>query len=608
MRTPAFALSSILFLAIASGCGGDSAANTAPTLSIPDIQGAGDTSPFVDQDVIVEGIVTGDFQDGDDDGARNLGGFYIEDAGDDDPSTSDGLFVFDGSSGSVDVKPGDRVRVSGTVAEHFGETQVIAASVTRLGTGSIEPTAVALPVSSVRNSDGEQIADLEAYEGMLVRFPQSLTVSQLRNLERFGEMLLSEGGRQYAYTNLSPPNIEGFAVHAENIVGRRIHLDDGNREQNVAAIPSVRNGDEVENLTGVIRYARGSGPSGTETYRLMPTVDPLFADTNPRPGAPIVVGDIRIATFNVNNFFATIDDGRPLCGPARDASCRGADSALEQSRQLAKIVTTIEMMDAHVVALVELENDERASLQTIVDAVNESAGTRQYDFVDAGTIGDDAIKVGIIYQPETVRPIGQFALLTSAVDPRFDDSRNRPVLAQSFETTNSGHRFTVLALHLKSKGSSCASEGDPDVGDGQGNCSATRTLAVAAMVDWIATDPTGANTDNIVAIGDFNTHTIGDAIARFETAGYSNVAAERIGAGAYSFEFNGQFGTLDHALASPSLAEKVVDAVEWHINADEARAHDYNLEFGRDPSLFNPSEPYRSSDHDPLIIGIDFAD
>ena len=127
------------------------------------------------------------------------------------------------------------------------------------------------------------------------------------------------------------------------------------------------------------------------------------------------------------------------------------------------------------------------------------------------------------------------------------------------------------------------------------------------MVDWIATDPTGANTDNIVAIGDFNTHTMGDAIARFETAGYSNVAAERIGAGAYSFEFNGQFGTLDHALASPSLAEKVVDAVEWHINADEARAHDYNLEFGRDPSLFNPSEPYRSSDHDPLIIGIDFA-
>jgi predicted extracellular nuclease len=607
MRTPAFALSSILFVAIASGCGGDSAANTAPTLSIPDIQGAGDTSPFVDQDVVIEGIVTGDFQDGDDDGARNLGGFYIQGAGDDDPSTSDGVFVFDGSSGSVDVKPGDRVRVSGTVAEHFGETQVIAASVTRIGTGSIEPTAVALPVSSVRNSDGEQIADLEAYEGMLVRFPQSLTVSQLRNLERFGEMLLSEGGRQYAFTNLNPPDIQGFSAHSQKIAGRRVHLDDGNREQNVAAVLSVRSGDEIKDLTGVIRYARGSGPSGTEAYRLMPTIEPVVIDANPRPGAPKVAGDIRIATFNVNNFFATIDDGSQICGPARDASCRGADSPLELSRQLAKIVTTIEMMDAHVVALVELENDDRASLQTIVDAVNESAGKRQYEYVDAGTIGDDTIKVGIIFQPGAVSPAGDFAILTADVDPRFDDRLNRPVLAQSFQTANRKHRFTVLALHLKSKGSSCATDGDPDVGDGQGNCSATRSLAAAAMADWIATDPTGTGTDNVVVIGDFNTHTMGDALVRLETAGYFNVAAKLIGAAAYSFEFNGQFGALDHAMASLSLADKVVAAVEWHINADEARAHDYNLEFGRDPSLFNPSEPYRSSDHDPLIIGIDFA-
>lgn len=605
MRTPDFI--AIVFLLVAtSGCSDNNAANAARTLSIPEVQSSGKTSPYVDQDVIVEGVVTGDFQDGDDDNARNLGGFYIQDAGDGDPSTSDGIFVFDGDRDTVDINSGDRVRVSGTVKEHFGETQVHAQSVTRTGTGNAESTAVTLPVGFVRNSDNEQIADLEALEGMLVRFPQTLTVSQLRNLERFGEVVLSEGGRQFAFTNLNSPSVDGYSAHSEDIVSKRIYLDDGNREQNVATIRPIRNGDEVTDLTGVVRYSRGSGASGTEAYRLMPTIAPEFVSANPRPGKPSVDGALRIATFNVDNFFATIDDGRRICGPARDANCRGADSPMELARQLAKIVTTIEMMDAHVVALIELENNAGSSLQTVIDALNESAGAGQYDFIDAGVIGDDAIKVGIIYQPDAVRPVGDPAILTRDVDPRFDDSLNRPVLAQSFDTGDGQHRFTVLALHLKSKGSSCATEGDPNIGDGQGNCSATRSLAAAAMVDWIATDPTGSGSDHVIVIGDFNTHTMGDAIARFETAGYANLAAGLIGPSAYSFEFNGQFGALDHALASPELAKKVVAVTEWHINADEARVHDYNLEFGRDPSLFNASEPYRSSDHDPLIIGIDF--
>jgi len=192
------------------------------------------------------------------------------------------------------------------------------------------------------------------------------------------------------------------------------------------------------------------------------------------------------------------------------------------------------------------------------------------------------------------------------VDVRFNDNRSRPVLAQTFDTVSGEERFTVLANHLKSKGSSCDSDGDPDIGDGQGNCSATRTMAAAAMVDWIATDPTSSGDADFLVIGDFNTHTMGDAITRFESAGYINVAETLIGASGYSFEFAGQFGTLDHAMASPGLASKVVDAAEWHINADESQINDFNLEFGRDPALFDPASPYRASDHDPLIIGLEF--
>ena len=126
------------------------------------------------------------------------------------------------------------------------------------------------------------------------------------------------------------------------------------------------------------------------------------------------------------------------------------------------------------------------------------------------------------------------------------------------------------------------------------------------MADWLATDPTGSGSDHVIAIGDFNAYPMEDAIGRFEAAGYINLAADFIGASAYSFEFDGQFGALDHAMASPSLAEHVVAVVEWHINADEAQFHDYNLDFGRDPGVFNGASPYRASDHDPLIVDIDF--
>jgi predicted extracellular nuclease len=573
--------------------------------SIHEIQGSGTSSPLENLEVIVEGVVTGDFQDGDDDTSRNLGGFYIQGASDEDSQTSDGVFVFDGSSHATDVEVGDIVRVVGTVNEYFGETQISASAVSVIGKGSIQPIAVTLPATTTTNSDGEVIADFEHLEGMLVTLPQALTVSQLRNLERYGELLLSEGGREYHYTNLNAPDVPGYTAHVEAIAARRIHLDDGLRDKNSGAALPIRNGDEIANLTGVLRFSRGSGGSGTEAYRLMPTIEPEFDNVNPRPEMPKVGGSLHIATFNVNNYFSTIDAGRKICGPAADSQCRGADSEDELSRQLAKIITVLEMMDADIVAMIELENNASESLQTIVNGLNASLGSSAYDFVDTGTIGKDAIKVGILFKPESVVPVGEFAVLDSNVDVRFADNRHRPVLAQTFEFIAGDKRLTVLNLHLKSKGSGCESGGDPDIGDGQANCSATRSMAAAAIIDWIATDPTSSGDADFLVIGDFNTHTMGDALSLFEQAGYVNLASSFIGESAYSFEFEGQFGALDHALASPELAAHVVDAAEWHINADEAPLHNYNLEYGRDPTLFDGSSPYRASDHDPLIIGID---
>jgi len=611
---------------VIAACGGSGGANNSspPPAAVPattaiyDVQGNGAASPLAGRAVTVEGVVTGDFQDSDGDQSRNLGGFYVQNAPDGDPATSDGVFVFDGNNPAVDISSGDLVRVDGTVQEYFGETQIVAISVDIIGTGAIQPADILLPATStIANSDDFLIADLERFEGMLVRFPQTLTVSQTRGLEPFGEVWLGEGGRQFNFTEHNAPDVAAYSAHIEAISAQRIILDDGLRSGNVTTIRylnagadddySIRLGDQIRGITGLLRYSRGSGSRGAESYRLMPTIDPLFESVNPRPTAPLVKGELKISSFNLNNFFSTTDDGRRICGPTADANCRGADSAAELQRQLSRITTALRMIDADIVGLVEIENNTSASLQALIDSLNTAMGAGTYAYVDTGTIGNDAIKVGLLYKPSTVQLRQPFAILDSSVDPRFIDSRSRPVLAQTFEQISNGAVLTVAVNHLKSKGSSCASDGDPNLGDGQSNCSATRTAAAMAMVDWLAADATASGDADFLVIGDPNAHTLDDAISAFRNAGYVDLVQARLGMDSYSFEFDAQSGALDHALASGNLVQQINGVVEWHINADEPRVLNYDLESDRDPSLFDGSLPYRASDHDPLIIGLDLT-
>jgi uncharacterized protein len=155
---------------------------TAAHLPIGSVQGAGSTSPMAGATVTVRGVVVGDFEGP----PPALGGFYVQDPrGDGDPLTSDGIFV--ASGGRDDVRTGMLVMVTGTVSEERGQTQVTAESVAACGTGAVEPVDVVLPFGS---------ADyLERYEGMLVRLPQVLYVTETYQLGRFGEVVLSSGGR-----------------------------------------------------------------------------------------------------------------------------------------------------------------------------------------------------------------------------------------------------------------------------------------------------------------------------------------------------------------------------------------------------------------------------
>jgi predicted extracellular nuclease len=584
-----------------------------PATPIHAVQGSGASSPLNGTvGVIVEGIVVGDFQ-----GTGEFGGFHLqeEDAdADANPATSEGLFVFTG--GAFPVSRGDKVRVRGRVLEFSSSgsllteiTDVSALAVCSSG-NTVTPTVVTLPVGA--------LADWEAFEGMLVEIPQDLTVTENFTLGRFGEVALSVNGRLKNPTMVATP---GAAANARQDLNdrSRILLDDGDNRQNIdptlypagglSALNTLRSGDVVHGLTGVLEQRFG-------VYRvqpiipLSPDVPVAFDHANPRPAAPPAVGGrLRVAAMNVLNYFTTLDTGTPACGPAGTLDCRGANSAAELTRQRDKIVSAILGLDADVVGLMEVENNASAAIQDLVDGLNAKKGPGTYAFVPTGTIGTDAIKVGLLYKPAKVATVGGHAILDSTVDPTFIDTLNRPVLAQTLEELSTGARFTLAVAHLKSKGSDCNDVGDPDLGDGQGNCNLTRTRAATALVNWLATDPTGSGDPDFVIIGDLNSYAKEDPVAAIQAAGYVSLIDALLGDEAYSFVFGGQSGYLDHALASLSLAQQVTGATEWHVNADEPIALDYNLEFksaSQQTTLYDPG-PYRASDHDPLVVGLDLT-
>lgn len=590
----------------------DEAACGDAATSIHDIQGSGTTSPFVGQVHSVEGVVVADFQ-----GPGQFSGYYLqeEDAdADADPATSEGIFVF---NTSLPVGLGDRVRIRGTVGEFVSSgrplTQITSTS--RLlcpAGGGVAATDVDLPIAS--------LDDWERYEGMLISIDQPLTVTETFTLGRFGEVALSVGGRLDNPTAVVEPGAPAIDRQALNDRSR-ILLDDANNTQNLdptrypdgpgglSASNTMRIGDTLAGpLTGVLEQRFG-------VYRIQP-VDPIaqplaFDASNPRPAAPEPVGgSLRVSAMNVLNYFDTLDLGPDICGPQANLECRGADSAAELVRQRDKIVAALVGLDADVVGLMEIENDAGEAVADLVGALNAALGAEVYAYVDTGFIGTDAIKVALIYRPAAVSPVGGHAILDSSVDPRFIDTRSRPALAQTFDQAGGG-RFTVVVNHLKSKGSACLGLplDDPDTGDGSGNCNLTRTRAAEALVDWIAGDPTGSGDRDVLVIGDLNAYAREEPIDVFLEAGYRDMIAA-FEDDAYSFVFQGQSGYLDHALASPTLADQVSGATEWHVNADEPTVLDYNTEF-KSPNHVNTlyaSGPYRSSDHDPLVVGLDLHD
>ena len=577
MRIPRFRHT---FLSLLLGFGGFcfaaiASAQGAP-IAIGKVQGAGERSPLAGREVTVGGVVTAAF------GSAPGGGWFLQDGGDGDAATSDALFV----ASTQTPTAGERVRVRGAVLEldagNGTRTALQATVVTPLGKGKVRSVAIAAPP-----------ADWERYENMRVRITVPLTVAGTHRAQKYGELIANFGERLRTPSDAAAPGDAARALAAEN-ARRTLRLDDGsdvdmpdvNQPASIWYLPKTglpRTGGRLSRVEGIVDQ-RGDG------YRLQLTAKPAFRRASPS-AAPKVGGDVRIASFNLENFFN--GDGRGGGFPTP----RGARTPAELQTQLAKLVGTIRALDPDIAALMEVENDgfgADSAIATLVDALNASGGDWRAIVTDADQ-GGDQIRVGLIYRASRVSPVGTAATLT---DDLFG-SRSRPPLAQTFRAGTgkaTGPAFTVVANHFKSKGCGNASGAEADQKDGQSCWNATRTESARRLDAWLRTDPTRSGSDLAMIVGDLNAYSMENPVQAMIATGWRDAFAGQRGAAPYSYVYDSQIGRLDHALLSPAMAARLVGAAEWHSNADEPESHGYQARPG-------DRAPWRSSDHDPLVVG-----
>ncbi len=541
---------------------------------IGDVQGDGARSPLDGQTVTVEGVVTAAF--------AHLGGVFVQDTGDGKATTSDALFVaFEDGTPAPLLTAGDRIRVRGIVGERKAGgddtlTALHAPVIQSRGTGRIAPTVLTA-----------QPADWEALEGMLVRIDAPLTLSGTDALGRFGELTTSFGGRLWQPSEVAAPGSAEAKRLAFDNARRTLVLDDGSAKRDPATVWYVKKGQPLRTGT-VLTGAQGIVDARHGGWRLQLTVAPTITAPE-RPAAPQVAGNTRVAAFNLENLFN--GDGNGGGFPTE----RGAKTAAQYQAQMQKLVGTIRGLNPDIAALMELENDgygADSSLAQLVAALNAGGGT--WRFIDAKQgPGPDTIRVGIIYRSDKVKPSGKPATLEAGP---FGE-RSRSPLAQAF-VRGSGAPFVVVANHFKSKGCSEATGLDSDQKDGAGCWNALRLDSAQRLDAWLKTDPTRTRSDRAVMLGDFNAYAM-EAPVRWlrDDAGWVDAFKQAGIEQPYSYVYSGLSGRLDHALLSPSLAKQLRGAAEWHINADEQDAQGY--------ADGNPAVPFRSSDHDPLLLGFD---
>jgi predicted extracellular nuclease len=611
-------------------------------VTIAEIQGTGAESQLVDDQVVTEGVVTAAFPTG------GFNGFYIQTGGEDTtPGASDGIFVYEpGFAATIEV--GDSVEVEGVVKEFSSLTEIDATEVTELS----QPLPPVVPNTALPGTDcalpgdecltgAELDAAREEFEGEAFQPTTPMTVTDSYDFGAtsssfFGEIGIAAASDIPLVTPtevIDAQDTDAIAARTAYNTAHLVILDDGSsanywNTQNTAGaqdqpVPwltkdhTVRVGADVTfDAPVVLDYRFGWKLQPQRQVVGKPTG--LVTFEQDRPAAPAAVGgDLKLATFNVLNYFTTFGGDVPGCtayvdrddNPIATRSCsgsngpRGAWDQVNFERQQTKIVNAINTMDADIVSLEELENSRSVdganrdeALAALVAALNDEAGTQRWSFVPSPALvpaSEDVIRSAFIYDPTKVAPVGESEIHDVIA---FDNARDP--LAQVFKpkTGTSDQAFAVIVNHFKSKGSGV------DDGTGQGNANPDRVAQATALTEFANSFAAARGTDKVFLTGDFNAYSMEDPVQVIEAAGFTSLESTDDPA-EESYSFAGTSGSLDHVFANAAAKAMVTGVDLWEINANESVFYQYSRYNYIGTDLYTP-EVFASSDHNPEVVGI----
>lgn len=509
-----------------------------PGVAIAAITGADGDDPLpAGERVTLRGRVGGAFLEG-------LDGFWIQQG---EGSGARGVFVYapglaSGSEEARAVRAGRRLAFTAETDRYRGRIQLADLEALHdCGPASVQPAPLAWPASAVER---------RRRAGTRVKLNHELVVSGHFQLGRYGSLHLSR--ERVFHPNHVPPG----PAEPDWLV-----LDDGEYRRGPEPVPYLdahgtrRAGSRVTGLTGILTRAFGAwrihpaGPTGTPSF--------TGGDRPPPPPAP-GPDHRRVAALNLANLFHTLGE-------------RGAESIAERRRQAGRLTSLVAELAPDVLAVSELENRPSA-----VELLVEEVGRGAYQARRRAPVGDDAIRNALVYRPDRVRPVGPLRILD-------DGPFVRPPLVQRFRPVGTaGEPFTVVAVHLKSKGG-CPEGGDIDRGSGCWDDQ--RTAAAGALAAALA-----ELAPPVIIAGDLNAYPAERPITRLRRAGYRDLFRHHPPTGqGPTYNYRGRSGRLDYLLVRGE--EPVRRTGIWGVNADE-------------PAVAAGEGPWRAGDHDPVWLDL----
>lgn len=592
-------------------------------LSIHQVQGEGLRSPFAP----ASGNGDGDFIALDDNIVTALAdnGFFLQmpdsRPSDDLPLASRGIFVYTGAAPTVSV--GNRVTLSGNVAEFFDSTQITNPTDITV----VEPVA-SLPAAvdfddQMPSPDPQSptcgVNNFECFEGMRVSVTDGFVTAPNQSFggDPIAEAVITASGeRSLREPGVEFPGLGGTcpqcAVWDGNPEAFEIDFDAlGQANETVAAGTRLT-------AAGVLGYEFGD-------YEIWPTVYQITDEpTLPEPAPDADIDQVSIASLNALNLFDTVQDGPrniPTCGAGYVAEDRETPTQADYDAKLDKVAGTV--IDGlglpDVIAFQEVESSD--VLDDLAARINSLAGGAiSYDSYlifgnDRGNINNGYLVNPARVTVDNVEPIDADACLSSDNTPLHD--RPSLQLEARFIADGADWPFVVINNHIRSLGG---------IEDGDGRTRLKRHEQSQSIAARIQSLQTGDPSLPIVVIGDLNAYQFSDGYVdvvgllsgtSVEDANLVNIEngatpgfdpanqvvptlskpIESLPAGErYSFIFQGVSQALDHALLSAAAQPHLAAFGYARGNVDVVESE-----------AANSTSVLRSSDHDGLVVILDPA-